>query len=397
MRKIGMAAAFLLFFEAAELRAQVTSDGTINARAVSRFVQSLSRTNALRVGVFGDSVTDPSGGGKFEGFSTNLIRAFGRSGGLMVNFPWLRYTVDNETRYLVDTNWFWYHAVLTNRSSITFQSDLPTGPKVYCDSAAIYFLHQPGAGAFEIQIATNGGFFGRVATVDCDGEYGSAVTNFSLELGWYQMKCVNISSTNTILDGGMWIERSKNLAPILGLTAPGRAYTDWTALSTNVTWPIWRFLKPDLILMEAKDDAPTFSSAFPSLEKMFTNCSPEMDVIYIATTPSAGGDENYAIPQNAVMRQMAINYSRFYWDGYSVFASYSQATGLGYTQDDGTHFNRAGGGTWVGSCGPNSGTLHWKFRLSEINLVWGRWSNGFPIATCCINFSMLHRSPLRIG
>lgn len=68
-----------------------------------------------------------------------------------------------------------------------------------------------------------------------------------------------------------------------------------------------------------------------------------MDAVYIATTPSATGDQDFAIPQNAVMRSYARSYARAYWDGYSIFQSYAEATALGYTVGDGTHFNAAGG------------------------------------------------------
>jgi hypothetical protein len=125
------------------------------------------------------------------------------------------------------------------------------------------------------------------------------------------------------------------------------SYEDWTSVPTNITGPIFKAWHPTLLLMEAKDTPDSFTRSIPLLEQMFTNCAPEMDAIYIGTTALGTNgnptvNETLTIPQNDVMADMARRFGRPYWNSYYII-SYEQATAIGWTTRDGTHFNLAGG------------------------------------------------------
>jgi hypothetical protein len=310
-------------------------------------------TRAVRVGGFGDSVADPNYGGKIAGFVPSLRSILGaESGGINSNFPYLFYSTNGIGDYTgADEHWWYNHHHLTNGSVVSFLSARPNGPAiksscVWCDTVAAYYVLEPDAGSFTIDISTNGGPFGTVIAINASGELAGAATNLSLPLDYYNMRIVCTNGTVTLIDGGMWLEHQPNVV-LTGSAAPGMTYNDWTSVPTNITWPIFQAWKPDLLLLEAKDSADLFRDSFPLLEQMFTNCAPNMDAIYIGTTPQATNEyptinQEWAIPQNAVMADMAVQYDRPYWDSFSII-SYEQATDLGWTRGDGTHFNLAGG------------------------------------------------------
>jgi hypothetical protein len=330
-----------------------TDTNIFDARKALRFWSALQRTNALRVGGFGDSVADPNRGGKIAGFLPPLRSILGaQSGGIVSAFPYLYFTTNGVGVYAgPDTNWWWNHHYLTNGSIVTFLSAINNGPSdnysyVWSDTVAAYYLTDPSAGSFNIEISTNGSPFGAVCSINAAGPRVGAATNLSLPLDYYQMRIVCTDGVVTFIDGGMWNEHQPNIA-LTTVSAPGMAYNDWTSIPANITWPIFKAWKPDLLLLEAKDSAALFRASFPQLEQMFTNCAPNMDAIYIGTTPEGTNlsptiNQTWAIPQNDAMADLAIQFGRVYWNSFDI-VTYEQATALGWTRFDGTHFNLAGG------------------------------------------------------
>jgi hypothetical protein len=330
-----------------------TDTNVFDATKALHFWAALQRTNAVRVGGFGDSVVDPYSGGKMAGFEPRLRTLLGKqSGGIVNSFPHLGFMTNGVGTYSgPDTNWWWNHHYLTNGSVVTFLCATPNGPSgintdVWCDTVAAYYLKNPKTGSFVISIRTNGGAFDVVCPVDAAGPVAGAATNISLPLGYYQMSIACTNGTVTLIDGGMWNEHQPNLV-LTSVGAPGMAYIDWTSIPTNITWPIFAAWKPDLLLLEAKDTPAWFRTSLPLLEQMFTNCAPDMDAIYIGTT--AAGTNGYptinqdiTIPQNAVMAHFARKFGRQYWDSFNII-SYERATALGWTRGDNIHFNYAGG------------------------------------------------------
>src|SRR5262245_48019543 len=68
-----------------------------DARKALRFWTAIQRTNAVRVGAFGDSICDPYMGGKLAGFSPPLRDFLGaQSGGINSYSPYLYYATNGD-------------------------------------------------------------------------------------------------------------------------------------------------------------------------------------------------------------------------------------------------------------------------------------------------------------
>lgn len=350
MKSLGVLLLLLLGKSLAE--AQVDTN-TVEPRKLLNFWAALGGNRAIRVGAFGDSVVNATAGGKMNGFGPHVRSIAGsQSGGITSNFPYLYFRTNGIGSYHgPDTNWWTSHFYMTNGSSATYLAGITNGPAnssdyVWCDTVAVYYITDPSAGAFTISLSTNGGPFGVVSSINAQGVYGGAVQELALPLDYYQMQIACTNGTVALIDCGMWNEHQRNLACVLS-AAPGMAYNDWTAVATNVTWPIFQAWQPDLLLLEAKDSAALFAQSFPLLETMFTNCAPNMDLIYIGTTAQGTNsdptiNDTWAIPQNNEMAALAQQYGRDYWNSFYI-VSYELATALGWTVGDGTHFNYAGG------------------------------------------------------
>jgi hypothetical protein len=364
-----------------------TDTNVIDARKLTRFWTAIQGTNAVRVGAFGDSVTVPDDGGKMAGFGPQLSNLLGNpSGGVTANFPYLYFQTNGVGVYRgPDTNWWWYHYEMTNGSTSTYLAAITNGPaenstSVWCDTIAVYYLTGRAAGTFTISVSTNGGPFGIVGVVSALGTYGGAVTNLNLPLDYYQLRIACTAGSVTLIDCGMWNEHQRNLTYVFA-SAPGMAYIDWTAVSTNVTWPIFEAWNPTLLLLEAKDTPDWFRASFPLLEQMFTNCAPGMDALYLGTTPQGTNvnptiNEQFALPQNAIMSELATTYGRPFWNSYYI-VTYEQATALGWTRNDGTHFNFNGGAAlgdmlwsdvWAGFHRTEAGIANGALHLSWYTL-----------------------------
>jgi hypothetical protein len=332
--------------------AQVDAN-TIDPRGLLNSWGALGGNRAVRVVALGDSVSDPAAGGKLYGVGEGLRSMLGDpSGGINSNPPYLYFYTNGIGEFHgPDTNWWWYHLHMTNTSTATYYSAITNGPAcrsnyVWCDTVAVYYLTGPGSGSFSISLSTNDGPFGVLTNINTEGAYAGAVQTRALPLNYYQLRITCTSGAVIVIDCGMWNEHQLNLTYGLS-SALGMAYNDWTAIPTNVTWPIFQAWRPTLLLLEAKDSAALFAQSFPLLEQMFTNCAPTMDVLYIGTT-ALGTNSNPAInevvtvPQNTEMASLAAQYGRAYWNSYYIM-SYEQATALGWTLNDGTHFNSTGG------------------------------------------------------
>jgi hypothetical protein len=333
------------------------SGQTLNSRGVYHLRSKLNtRTNALRIMVLGDSVAAMDYGGKIAGIYPILTNLYGVTlhGSLAGNYPWLYASgtqIDSHNpAYSTpwSTNWWSGYFLLTNgaSSSATILADTANGPSgnttsVYCDTASVTYKSGTGEGSFVIQTNVNGGSFATALTINASATTGTIVTNIALPLGYHQMKLVGSSGSVTILSYGMWEENSGNVV-VQNMEASGMTLTNFTALSTNITYPWLRASKPDLLLVEWKDNAESISNGLVALKAALDACSTNTDVVCIGTTPCATGDDEFAIPQNAMMRALADQYGWYYWDGYNIGLTYAQATGLGMTRGDDTHFSRKG-------------------------------------------------------
>jgi hypothetical protein len=316
--------------------------GTVNGHRLAHFWTSLKRTNAVRVMAFGDSVGDAKLNGMLPALQGLLPQAGGTFGG---GFHWNLDAVTNTAGIATmpgDTNWWVRYYWVSNTGQLVGHaaSTTATGNQtnVPADSAAVYYIEEPGAGSFKMSVSANAGAWTDLATVNADGGgYTGRATNFALALNYYRLKVEGLGGGTSgrvkVITCGLWNDAAHTLRVSYN-TAPGQAWNDWTGVSTNVTWPLMAAEAPDLVLCEEKSDAEVQRTNLPAIERMWAAVAPGADVVYIGTTPISTNHPAYGdvVPQNAAMRAVAVENQRMYWDGYGCAPSFEEMVALGWTR-----------------------------------------------------------------
>jgi hypothetical protein len=256
--------------------------GTVNGHRLGHFWSSLRRTNAVRIMAFGDSVGDA----KLNGMLPALQGLLPQNGGTFQGgFHWNLDVVTNTAGIAAmpaDTNWWAKYYWLSNTGQLIGHSAsvVTTGNQtnVPADSAAVYYIQEPGAGSFKVSVSANAGAWTDLATVNAAGSgYAGRVTNFALALNYYRLKVEGLGGGTSgrvkVITGGLWNDAAHTLRASYN-TSPGLAWNDWTRVSTNVTWPLMAAEGPDLVLCEEKSNADVQRTNLPAIERMWAAVAP---------------------------------------------------------------------------------------------------------------------------
>jgi hypothetical protein len=334
---------------------QVTPAGQpqdVNMGNLWRFYSTLTLSNRpVRI----VSVTDLSGfpGGSL--WNKGLRGVLGNAGGIIsgnADDGDLLSSADSKVVQVPSTTdmsfylFTWNYFQLTNTATLGFSRASGSGTGIadtnfFADTLEVRFLAQTNGGNFNIQTNIAGGGWGTLKTVS--GLYNGtnyATTNFSVTPGYYSLRVVGSTATNLIIGGGLYNSAmSRGLLPtVLGLN--GQSLRDITGAKTNLSWPFWSSLNPDLILVLDTDGVSTPSS-FAAFNFMITNACPNADVVYVGNHLIDG--QNTAA-YNYQMRTNAIQYGRAFWDtaGHLNNASTQVLTNYGMMLADGVHLTTAG-------------------------------------------------------
>ncbi len=324
-----------------------------NPQYLFNTAKSLSGSTTFRLMTFGDSRASGASGGKILGLLPAFEGVTGqRSGGLTENFPLFYHT--GGTVVGPNSTWWQNYALITNGGvggKITLLAATNNGPQnlstaVWCDSLSVTWLRSNALGTLTIFISTNGGTYGQVAQFSTAGTFGAVVTNFSMPLNYYTAIISNSVGTCYVITDGMWNQNQIGVS-FIDNSVSGAELTNFTQLSTAITYPIITNWNPTLCLVEVLDppaDIPTGVDQFEAM--LLANSVTNSDVVYVGTISQATNGNpliniQNQIPINSNMLAKAVQYGRPYYDG--TFITYEQATALGWSANDGTHLNTAGG------------------------------------------------------
>lgn len=257
---------------------------------------------------------------------------------------------------------------LTNGGYMTFYRNSSVNiTNVYADTFKLFYLQEPRGATFEIQTNNAGSTWGTLATGDMVGTGTNLiVTNFTLPLANYSVRVLNTGAgTNRIRTASLYNSTTNQIFSGGFLVNAGGDWSIMAGAYTNVSWPYWKAMDPDLIILQ--DEGPTNDVvAINSLEQMFTNVCPHADVIYIGqfwASHDSPGTSNDIAYYNAGLRSQAVRYGRGFFDSQFYIPNkevHDYYVSIGLINIDGAHVNKGGSDLLVAGL--------WKSFFAE-NLV----------------------------
>jgi len=278
-------------------------------------------------------VTDELGFPGDETFVTNLRRMFPTEGSMAngVGFSGgLSYTRSNAfasgsttaanviTNYINTDTRYWY----TNGAAANCQR-YPVGSSdtnFLMDTISICYQTAPYAGTFQIQTNFNG-TWGNLTTIDTiTAETNVAYTNIVLPvLTNRTFRLLSLTGTNEFLGIGCWNSTTNDLLWGKFYINAGPTLETVATARTNCSWPWWKFLNPDLILIldsgflkvDGVDFRARMSNTVAKLELMWSNTCPLADVVHFGWVQTYGDNTT---EYNAELYDQCIRWKRGFFD-----------------------------------------------------------------------------------
>jgi len=217
------------------------------------------------------------------------------------------------------------------------------GASTVCDTVKVYYVKEPGAGTFKVQI--DGEDVEGFTSISAAGTLGTlGVVTLDVTRGAHTAKVVNLTGAVRIIGLGFEDSTVSGLVPINvskgGLELPdamgaATARANFAAFLEDV--------QPTIITHEMKESATWYQERLTQLLDVFADGAPLADVVLVAT-PEIGGTAHTGIPeQNATLRALAKQYGHPVFDADIAFGSYASALAHGlYSEGDTVHYNTAG-------------------------------------------------------
>lgn len=319
----------------------VSDLSTTNREQIQHFWQAMDRSNGpVTVLAFGDSVSD-SYRSIQEFVFGDLAAKFGLAGYTIGNFDnFLLWTLTNGASISQPTtNWWAAHGLLPSGSSIFWTNQSSATGSLLSDQVGVFWVAQPGGGAFTLSVSTNGGeWSGPLLTLDGYGT-SSAGRYASLPLPPqpYRLRVDGLSGTNVII-GPQYVLNGSAGINVSFISQDGANLDKVFAVSTNVLYPILSALNPQLVIWHMKEladiGATELSNRLYNLEALWQNSVTNGDIVYIGTPYDMDDLTSVFTPvQNQLVRQAAVRANRAYIDCMTPCVSYQWMTNNGFLDD----------------------------------------------------------------
>ncbi|MEP7739779.1 hypothetical protein ABKW28_19225 [Nocardioides sp. 31GB23] len=301
-------------------------------------------TTHLRWLTWGDSMAQ----GLFEKLYEDLRRAFG--GGIAgVYFAGssrsITATATTGTVTESTTSYdAWATGAVTTFAAGSTRTYGVGGGSFVCDQVKVYYITEPGAGTFKVQID------GADATGTIDASaasIGLGVVTLTPALGSHTVKVVNLTGTVRTPGAGVGMVNSTISGIVVANVSKGGLALPDAFGTAGAKATLTAFLAdfaPHVISHEMKETAATYEAGLTDEFDVFTAGAPNADVVLIAT-PAVGLDpDDDQAAQNTILKRLAATYGYSVVDLYAAFGPFTQARDVYgfYDPAENTHYNDAG-------------------------------------------------------
>lgn len=289
----------------------------------------------LRIASFGDSM----GGYIFMPFSEKLISMFGYGGGVMASIipaggAYVHADV-SETNYWFNGNW----QGINGSGSLTY---LYGGGRAISTQLKIYYIKEPGAGSFQVQLDPGTGYADEGSVVSCGStQLESGVVTINKPQGAYGLR-INQVSGNIRIIMCVAINEPADFdgVTVLNLSNGGLAWDKANQTSKAITRPVFEDLGIDLATLQFKENGTVYNDIRQWTDS-FAAASRRTDWVLIGSGPQVSADEAN-IADNLALKKVALDRNWFYFDGYRPLINYAKVDSLDW-EGDGVHLNHATG------------------------------------------------------
>ncbi|MCG2614913.1 hypothetical protein LZZ85_11495 [Terrimonas sp. NA20] len=239
-----------------------------------------------------------------------------------------------ETQYWFNGTWY----EINGSGSLEF---LYAGARVDATKLKVYYIQEPGAGSFQVQVNAGAGFVNEGSVVDCNGTLEGKIITINKAQGDYSIKINQVSGNVKIVMCAAINEPTGSDAVMLyRMGVGGLQWTNANATSKAITSPIFADMGIDLAMIQIKEDGDVYPDLKQWLDA-FRLASPRTDWSLNGSGPETSNDlVNRAT--NRAMKRIALEDTLYYLDGYSPLISMARVDSLGW-KNDGVHLDNATG------------------------------------------------------
>jgi hypothetical protein len=232
-----------------------------------------------------------------------------------------------------------YDAFPTNSTGVYTEGGSATGD-VLGSQVCIIYVREPGAGTFDLETSSNAGSTWVTAgtinashtnTVSASETYSVSTSN----LPRYRLRVANVTNGPVkIIGWGIYNQDGGGVIGMSGLfNEAGIDITPANELTDGLLNGVWNTLAPDLVLSCWADGATNWQSggAFRNFYSRTKALRAQTDWVQISRNPAS--DETGSLDQRLTQLDWARSANESYFDGHSLFRSYSDALAKGLMGD----------------------------------------------------------------
>lgn len=288
----------------------------------------------LRMACFGDSV-----GGDVAFSVYNKLRGLLGFGGTIYSLPALTgggFTHANvaETDYWMNGAW---HGI-NGAGSLTF---LSAGGRMQCSIIKVYYIKEPSAGTFQVQLDNGSGYVDEGSVVDTNDTLQAGILTITKTNAAYGVRINQVSGNiKIIMIVGINELTNQDSLFFVNFCQGGLQWPSVNTTPRTITNPVFTDLGFDLSTIQFKEG----SGIYPIISDWFTDfktASPLTDWILIGAGPQSS-QEDLNIEGNNALKQVAQDLNYFYFDGYHPLIDYNTMNTLGWG-GDGVHLSKSAG------------------------------------------------------
>ena len=232
--------------------------------------------------------------------------------------------------------WFTWFGMVPSGGIYTWTSLANTS--VTGNVLEVDYVAEAGGGAFKIQTnINNSGWQDVPGLTNVSANNGGALT--SRVIRWtnvhtapLQLRVVGLSGTVRVISGSI-MDFTKPGAILNDFCCNGSSIINFLYLPEAITGPILQSWAPDLIFCKWWDGPSTLAWAGPQFHDFLAKYVPKADLVWVGENPIEGElDVTCTLPLNIAERSMCQQYGWAYFDGYSIFGSFTNGLAHGFLQ-----------------------------------------------------------------